>query len=452
MAHTGRGRTGVLFLNWRDTAHPEGGGSEVYVEQVAARLARDGVAVTIVCARYRGAARRERRPDGVQLVRVGGRLSLYPAAALAYLFGLLGRPQVVVEVQNGMPFLARLWARGAQVVVLVHHVHREQWHVVLPSPLARIGWWLESRVAPRVDRGLPYVTVSESSRRELAELGVDPARITIVPNGTPPASGVRAGRAERPTLIVVSRLVPHKRVELAVDALAQLVGEFPDLALVVVGRGWWEEHIRSHVAARGMDDHVRFTGYVDEATKTALYQQAWVLLVPSLKEGWGLSVVEAGTNRTPAVGMRGTGGTAESIRDGYTGLLADDADDLAAATGRLLRDPELRARLGRQAACYAAGFTWEETARRFRAVLADAGLSAGPGVGAHNGQAGSGPSAVVDDGALHLLGGRLGGRVDTGTGERGQHGGRDGGQGETHAVPPEEIGQFDEIAGSTSRN
>lgn len=446
MAHTGRRRTGVLFLNWRDRAHPEGGGSEVYVEQVAARLSAQRVPVTLVCARYPGAAHRERRADGLEIVRLGGRLTLYPAAALAYVLGRLGRPQVVVEVQNGMPFLARLWARGAAVVVLVHHVHREQWRVVLPAPLARVGWWLESRVAPRVDRRLPYVTVSEASRRELVALGIDSARITVVPNGTPPPPATCVPRADRPTLLVVGRLVPHKRVELAVDAVSRLAHEFPELSLVVVGRGWWVDRIRGHVAACGLQSRVTFAGYVDEATKARLYQQAWVLLVPSLKEGWGLTVVEAGSHGTPSVGMRDAGGTAESIRDGDTGLLADDAEQFCAAVGRLLREPELRTRLGERAARYAATFTWEETARRFGTVLADAGLSpreqraAAPGRPNH-----SGPGAVVHDRRLHLLSRRLRGRVHARTGHRCQNGGGHSGQGETHAVPP------GRVAGSTSR-
>jgi hypothetical protein len=70
----------------------------------------------------------------------------------------------VVDVQNGIPFFARLVA-GAPVVVLVHHVHREQWHVVFGRMLAGLGWWMESRTAPRVHRGCQYIAVSGVTRR-----------------------------------------------------------------------------------------------------------------------------------------------------------------------------------------------------------------------------------------------------------------------------------------------
>src|SRR6478609_2189557 len=208
-------RPSVVILNWRDTKHPEGGGSELYVEELAAGLARRGHRVTLVCARYPGSAARERRTDGVDVVRLGGRLSVYPRSALAYLAGRLGRPGVVIEVQNGMPFLARLWAGRARVIVLVHHVHRAQWRVVMPAPLARIGWWIESRLAPRVNRCTQYVAVSETTRRELTGLGVPREHIAVVHNGTPVVRRAPVARAVVPTLAVVSRLVPHKRIEVA---------------------------------------------------------------------------------------------------------------------------------------------------------------------------------------------------------------------------------------------
>jgi hypothetical protein len=153
----------VLVLNWRDTGHPLGGGSETYVENIAQQLVAGGHRVTVVCARYAGAARQEVR-GGVTFVRRGGRLTVYPRAALLYVagaFGLgplsrrrLGRPDVLVDVGNGMPFLSPLYAR-VPVVALVHHVHREQWPVVMGPTLARIGWWVESRGAPRVNPRSP---------------------------------------------------------------------------------------------------------------------------------------------------------------------------------------------------------------------------------------------------------------------------------------------------------
>src|SRR5215470_16642801 len=147
----------VLLLCWRDTGHPQGGGSEAYLQRIGAQLAASGIAVTLRTARYPGAPRRE-VVDGVRIDRAGGRYSVYVWALLAMALNELGaRLDVVVDTQNGLPFLARLvYAR--RVVVLVHHCHREQWPVAGPV-LGRIGWFVESTLSPRIHRRNQYLTV-----------------------------------------------------------------------------------------------------------------------------------------------------------------------------------------------------------------------------------------------------------------------------------------------------
>src|SRR5512143_3919121 len=160
----------VTFVTWRDSGHPDGGGSEVYVEQVARVLTDLGHEVTIVTARYPGSAVRE-TVDGVSFRRAGGRLTVYPRG-LQHLLGPTGRRQdVVVDVINGLPFAARL-VRRRGLVALVHHVHRRQWSIIYPGLRGRVGWFVESVLTPALYRGTRHVTVSESSRHDLASLGI----------------------------------------------------------------------------------------------------------------------------------------------------------------------------------------------------------------------------------------------------------------------------------------
>ena len=371
----------VLFLNWRDTRNPHGGGSEVYVERIAAELRRHGHRVTLLCAAHRDGPAEEVTDSGVRVLRRGGRHTVYLRAALAYLAGLLGlgplsrrrggRPDVLVDVGNGLPFLAPLWSRRP-VIALVHHVHREQWPVVLTPRLARVGWWIESRLAPRVYRRCRYVTVSAATRDELAVLGVDPSRVTIVHNGTPDMTTGPVPRTPDPSLVVLGRLVPHKQVEVALHAVAALAGELPGLSLVVAGQGWWEMQLRRTAAELGIADRVRFAGFVGDAEKRILLAQAWVALTPSLKEGWGLTIVEAGAAGTPTVAFRGAGGVEESLVDGRTGLLADDPGDFTAKVRLLLTDDSLRLAMGAAARAHAACFTWPAAGERFAALVARA--------------------------------------------------------------------------------
>jgi glycosyltransferase involved in cell wall biosynthesis len=357
----------VLFVNWRDVTHPEGGGSERYVHRMAEGLAAAGLSVTLFCAAH-GQAPADEVLNGVRVVRRGGRMGVYPQALA---FVRRHRPRLVVDVQNGLPFASTLVTR-APVVNLVHHVHREQWPIVFGRIGGALGWWLESGVAPRLYRGSRYVTVSGATAVELAGLGVDARRISIVSNGIEPAPPVEARRSPSPRLVVLGRLVPHKRVEHALEVLARLRNRWPELRLSVVGEGWWDDPLRAGAERLGVTDLVDFHGFVDEQAKHEELARAWVHLCPSVKEGWGLVVSEAGHHEVPTVGYRAAGGLRESVLDGRTGLLVDDLDELTAAVERLLADESTRRAMGRAAARHAATFSWPASLRDFAGVLAAA--------------------------------------------------------------------------------
>ena len=140
----------ILFCNWRDMKNPEGGGSERYVESMAQGLVERGHQVTIFCAAHALAPRNE-IVNGVRFIRRGSKLDVYAHAFLGILFRRFGKIDLIVDVQNGLPFFTRL-ATCKPVVVLVHHVHREQWPVVYPGLIGKVGWWIERWLSPSVSR------------------------------------------------------------------------------------------------------------------------------------------------------------------------------------------------------------------------------------------------------------------------------------------------------------
>jgi glycosyltransferase involved in cell wall biosynthesis len=367
------GRADIAICNWRDLRHPEGGGSELYVERVARGLAAAGNRVTLLSAAVPGEPRDEVR-DGIRYRRRGGRHSVYLHAAWA-LASRRVRPDVVLDVQNGVPFVSSLVTRRP-VVALVHHVHREQWPVLFAPRAARLGWWVESRLGPYLYRKSRYLVVSEATRRDLQRLLSDPGRITVAHNGTPEPVSTGVPKSATPRVVVLGRLVPHKRADIVFRAAAELSERYPDLVVDVVGRGYAESALRAEVARLGLQDRVVFHGFVDEATKCDLLAAAWVNLVPSLKEGWALSVVEAGLQGTPTLAFAGAGGLDESVVDGVSGVLIEgDEAEYAEALDALLADPQLRLRLGAGAHRHAATYTWDDTVRTVTSVL-DASLEA----------------------------------------------------------------------------
>jgi glycosyltransferase involved in cell wall biosynthesis len=361
------GQAHVAICNWRDVRHPEGGGSELYIEAIAKRLAAAGNRVTFLSAAVKGAPRDERR-DGVHYRRRGSHHTVYLQAAWALLSRQV-RPDVVIDVQNGVPFMSPLVTRRP-VVALMHHVHREQWPMVFGPRAARVGWWVESRLGPLLYRRSSYVVVSEATKGDLAALGVDPARIRVVHNGTPTLAEPRLARSATPRIVVLGRLVPHKRVGVVLAAAAELRERLPDLVVDIVGQGYFEAELRAQARALQLSDAVIFHGWVDERTKSDLLAQAWINAVPSIKEGWALSVVEAASHATPSIAFSGAGGLGESIVADVTGILVDGGQlEFTQNLGALLDDLDRREELGRAARQRAALFTWDEAAAAITAVL-----------------------------------------------------------------------------------
>ncbi|WP_426718605.1 glycosyltransferase family 4 protein [Corynebacterium auriscanis] len=376
----------IVLLCWRDTNHPEGGGSERYLESVAQYLADQGHEVMFRTAMYPGAKRFEvvQKPGHapVQFSRGGGNITVYPRAWLVLLAGRLGlnvgplkrfgTPDVVVDTQNGVPFFGSL-VSGVPTVVLTHHCHREQWNVAGPV-LSRIGWLIESRISPWLHRRNRWVTVSQPSAEELEELGVDKKKVTIIRNGVDPVphglDRENVGKSKQTVrLVTLSRLVPHKQLEHALDAVAALHRTHPNVRLDIIGDGWWLEKLQEHAAELGVEPYVVFHGHVSEELKHRILQRADIHVMPSRKEGWGLAVVEAGQHAVPTVGYESSAGLRDSVIDGQTGLLAGSAGGFINAVEQLLDHPEWRRELGVNAQQRAREFSWDATGAAWAQLL-----------------------------------------------------------------------------------
>lgn len=355
----------IAFLTWRDSTHPDGGGSEVFVEEIAGELVGRGHEVTIFCARHPGSAA-ESDLHGVRLLRRGGRLTVY-LRGLVWVATRGRRLDVVVDVINGLPFATPL-VRRRGIVTLIHHVHQRQWQIIYPGIWGRIGWFVERRATPRLYRHRPFVTVSNSSRDDLVAMGLPPEVITVVRNGVS-SSPTGTPSCPTPRLCVLSRLVPHKQIEDALDAVAALRPRIPDLHLDILGGGWWRQRLVEHAELLGISDAVTFHGHVDDERKHQVLQRCWAHILPSRKEGWALAVIEAAQHGVPTIGYRSSGGLTDSIVDGVTGLLVDDRDGLVDGLERLLSDHVLREQLGAKAQVRTGEFSWRQSADAMRTVM-----------------------------------------------------------------------------------
>lgn len=248
---------------------------------------------------------------------------------------------------------------------------------------------MQMRVARRLPR---IVTVSESSKRDIAaQMGVDPARMTVVPVGVDHT--VFRPRPERPKvtgriMVTTSSDVPMKGLVPLLEAVAKLRTE-RRVELVVIGKPTEGGRVARTIERLGLESAVRCERGISDDELACLYAEAEVAVVPSLYEGFSLPAIEAMACGVPLVAT--TGGALPEVvgRDGETGLLVPPGDPEALAGGirRVLDDPVLARLLGDGGRERVLGrFTWEATARdtaaQYEVVLDDhrrAGLVAGAG-------------------------------------------------------------------------
>lgn len=392
--HNGRRRAlRVLIINWRDITHPWAGGAENYMHEIGRRWVESGFEVGWLCQRYRNCDRVE-TIDGIRIHRVGGRLTLYPLAVLAYRLRLRKRYDVIVDCENGIPFFTPLFARRVPKLLVVHHVHREIFRRQTRPPMRWLGLWLECSVMPRLYRHVPVVTVSKSTSDDLVALGFRPEQITIVHNGVQEVPPIERNPSARPTLIYTGRLTPQKRVDAVIRALPQVLRKQPLARLHIIGQGPDRPRLERLVWKLGLANNVRFHGYLAAHVRDEITAAAWLAVCPSSMEGWGVSCVEASARGLPVVASD-VNGLRDSVRDGETGVLVPpgDVNALADAINALIADPERREHMSAAGREWAAVHTWDHSAAEMRLLVV--------------GMTGGAPSAAASEPAVTALTGHV---------------------------------------------
>ena len=352
----------ILVLTDRDRTHPQGGGTGTNLYGQVSRWLAWGHRVSVVAAGYDGAEPLERHGD-LTMYRTGGRSTVFPRAIWKQWRGLVPDADVVLEVINGITFLTPVWVRTPRVA-LVHHVHTDHYEREMGRAGKVAGLFLETLPLKLLYPGSRFVVISHATQRDLEPFGIAAETVTVNHIGVELDAFAPGERSPEATLLYLGRLKRYKRVEMLLDTVDAL----PGTVLEIAGDGDHRPAIENEIARRGLAGRVRLHGHVDEPAKLDLLQRSWVNLTASSAEGWSLTVMEAAACSTPSVAMR-VGGLPESIKEGVTGFLADDGDELTAHVRRLVEDPELRERMGLAAYQRAQEFTWDRAARRTLDVL-----------------------------------------------------------------------------------
>jgi glycosyltransferase involved in cell wall biosynthesis len=345
----------IVFIAWRDLANPRAGGSEILVDRLASGMLARGHRVTLLA----GGPMAERP---YRVMSNGGTYTQFLRAPFAYLRHLRNS-DLIVEVCNGMPFLAPLWSRRP-VLCLVNHVHTDLWPIRFRPPFSTVGRNAERIAMPWVHRRNLFLTVSDSTARALHDMGVSQDRIRQICNGVEQPDPLTP-RSPDPLFLALGRLADYKRLDLLLrlwDRVRHVVGG----KLVIAGDG--PERAKLEALA-GPD--VVFAGRVSEQEKHRLLCSAWLLVHPALIEGWGIVVAEAAIRGTPAVAFD-VPGLRDSVVHGQTGMLVQTEGQFASAWASLAISQRQREELGRAARTRALRLHWSATIEDFAGVADEA--------------------------------------------------------------------------------
>lgn len=366
-------------MNWRDITSPSAGGAELYTHQVATKLARSGHEVTLFTSRHHGSLASETK-DGIEIVRRGNRLSVYLEAPRFFRSrrNSTNRFDIIIDALNTIPFLSPLYVKRAGIVLLVYQLTGEIFLKEFPHPLGHLFYALERRryLPWCMSRADKVVTLTHSNRAELFQVcpQLAPEDVWVVPPGADHGKFVPGTKSDYPLVLFLNRLVKYKQPENLVEVMKKIQSRVPNVKLVIAGTnvsGAYAAKLLLLVRRLGLEQCVVFDPSEPfSGTKLSLLQRAWVHALPSLKEGFGLSILEAAACETPTVGYDVTG-VKDAVVQGKTGLLArpGNTGDFANHMLDLLTNEDKRRLFGKQAAKHAAAYTWSRTAEKFSDIF-----------------------------------------------------------------------------------
>lgn len=361
----------ILAVNWQDLKNPLAGGAEVHLQEILSRLGHWGHEVTLLCSGFADAPIEETY-NGQRIIRRGRRMNFNWVAPL-HARRLLAEKKydIILEDINKIPFYLPLFSRVPLLAIVPHLFATTVFQEI--NPVLATYIYLMERPVSVVYKKSPWMVISESTRDDLVARGVPSANITVIHCGIdhqvyhPAPDGARF---TQPTIVYLGRLKKYKSVDHIIRAASGLPDSVGDWRLVIIGEGDDRPRLEGLTRELKLTQRITFTGFVDQTTKVDYLRRAHIAVCASLKEGWGLTNIEANACGTPVVAAD-VPGLRDSARDGETGLLFPHGDIVALRERltRLLVDRGLWEKLSRGGLAWAASFHWDETARATEALI-----------------------------------------------------------------------------------
>ena len=365
----------ILILNWKDIKNPAKGGAEVIAFEFASRLVKKGHKVTFFSRDFPGALKEE-DINGVHVVRRGNMLTVY-FEAFFYYKSLRIKPDRVIDMVNTICWQTPLYVPKDKRVFYVNQLAQEVFFYELPKPLSWIMYsleWLEY-ITYKNTKALCY---SKSTKNDLISFGIPEKNISIFPMGLDHSRYKPFGKKnENPLFVFVARLVHMKRADLCIKAIALLKKNYPTIKLAIIGNGPEENNLIDLTRKLHLENNVIlvnknnfFLSKKSHDIKIDYMRKSWALLLPSVKEGWGMVVTEAAACGTPAI-VSDVTGLRDSVVANKTGIILSSnptKESLAEAIEKMM-DKNIRESYSENAIVWSKNFDWDQSFKKFYQLI-----------------------------------------------------------------------------------
>ncbi len=361
----------ILALNWNDLKNPYSGGAEVHLEELLRRLVGYGHKVTLFCSGWEGCQERE-EIKGINIIRKGNRYNFNLIAPL-HLRRIVKENNfdILVEDINKIPFYTPLYLNIKTLVVVPHLFATTVFHeinFVLGSYI-----YLAEKPMVTIYKKNMFNVISESTAQDMVDRGLSRERISIIHCGIDSQFYKHDRSVEKysdPTILYLGRIKKYKSIQHLVTAFQKIKEKLPTAKLIIVGAGDYRDQLKSQAKSLQINESVEFAGFVSKEKKLEILRKSHVAVLPSLKEGWGLTNIEANAVGTTVVAADSPG-LRDSVSNNVSGMLYEygNIDQLTEKLLIILRDKELRERLQVGALEWSKQFDWDIAAKEFEKLI-----------------------------------------------------------------------------------
>jgi len=353
----------ILWLSWRDIKNPDAGGAEKVAIEVASRFVKDKIPITIFTSHFANAQKQE-NIRSVKIIRRGGLVTCRLFAFLYYI-RRAGEFDLIIDEINTIPFFSVLWAKN-KTITLIHQLAKEYWFKQTIFPLNVLGFTIEP-IWLKLYKNSPTLALSASTKKDLEKIGFSKVQTYRPGIDFKPQHITK----KEDLILFLGRLIPAKGLDHAINAFNTVHKSSPDTKLVIAGRGKekYLKKLKNLTKKLNLQKAIEFKGFVAEKEKINLLKKSKIVLIPSIREGWGLIAIEASALGCVPIAYN-VPGLCDSIKNGETGILTNqNPQSMAKAALLVLKDEQLYQKLAQGGLAWSKNFNWDKTYTSFSQIF-----------------------------------------------------------------------------------